>query len=99
MPLLAPDCAEQRGASAGWQAAAGVTLSLLGALQFPHNSYTTNAWPFAVPRAALASVPDLGRKVIECLLCLARAMAPLHLAHGYTAEIEFRYDHRHESAP
>lgn len=55
----------------------------LGLVQFAHNSYTTNAWPFAVPNAALASLPSPLRVAAKGALAFSRALAPLHVAHGY----------------
>ncbi|KAL1511420.1 hypothetical protein AB1Y20_006220 [Prymnesium parvum] len=83
LPLVAPACeASRRGASAAELLAAAV-LNLLGLVHFPHNSYTTNVWPFAAGSREIAALPAFARRPVAAALAVARAVAPLHLAHGY----------------
>ena len=81
LPLLAPPSADAPSTVAeAWAAGA---LQLLGLLQFAHSSYTTNAWPFAVPCAMLSPLPLPVRLAALAILAVARLLAPLHLVHGY----------------
>eukprot|EP00658_Telonema_sp_P-2_P073668 TRINITY_DN6277_c0_g1_i1.p1 TRINITY_DN6277_c0_g1~~TRINITY_DN6277_c0_g1_i1.p1 ORF type:complete len:571 (+),score=100.63 TRINITY_DN6277_c0_g1_i1:166-1878(+) len=58
-------------------------LFLHAVISFPHNSYTTNAWPFCVPESALTSFSPGLQRVARTTLAIARWFAPYHVAHGY----------------
>ena len=83
MPLFAPTTS---AAAAAPSAAAVGLLALyvfLSLLHFPHNSYTTQAWPFAVSSDMLDRLPPPLRPPARALLGLARALAPWHVCHAW----------------
>lgn len=85
LPLVAPSCNGAAGTASAspFQVGAAALLAALGALHFPHNSYTTNAWPFAFSARSLRALPFAVRLVARPLLALMRLVAPFHIAHGY----------------
>ena len=83
VPLFAPTTS---AAAAAPSAAAVGLLALyafLSLLHFPHNSYTTQAWPFAVSSDMVDRLPPPLRPPARALLALARALAPWHVCHAW----------------
>ena len=63
---------------------AAVALALLSLIHFPHNSYTTNAWPFLPDEQLVTSMqPCSLQPVLRVLLAACRALAPWHISHAY----------------
>ena len=85
LPLFASDCdPTSSAASRATTLAACLAINVIGLLHFPHNSYTTNAWPFLPDDAMVDGMrPPYLRRPIRWLLVLFRALAPWHIAHAY----------------
>ena len=85
LPLCAPDCdAASSAATSASTLATCAAINLIGLLQFPHNSYTTNAWPFLPDDEMVNGMrPPYLRKPVRWLLVTFRALVPWHIAHAY----------------
>ena len=69
---------------AGPQLLCALLLNVVGLIHFPHNSYTTNVWPYFPTYELVATMrPAYLRRPVTLLLKLFRALGPWHVAHGY----------------
>lgn len=82
LPLLAPACdsSASRPAPDPVDVVVFAFIALLGLIELPHNSYTTNAWLYLVPTH---EIPPQFRHAVEAFLAVLRVIKPLHIAHGY----------------
>ena len=80
LQILAP--AHYASATSNAEVVFFVGIQILGVISLPHNSYTTNAWPYCVPPQALEQLPAPVGAVAKALLSLLRILAPFHVSHG-----------------
>ena len=78
-------CADvERGGGGAERGGGGLPAlyAFLSLLHFPHNSYTTQAWPFAVSSDMVDRLPPPPARR-RASLALARALAPWHVCHAW----------------